>query len=69
MTPVEIRLKEVRQATELTQAQLAEKTGLDQGHISRIEKGTGQISLDVLDRLCKALKCEPGDILVRKRKR
>ena len=39
-----------------------------QADISRIEKGAKAISLDVLDRLCRALKCEPGDILVRKRR-
>ena len=36
---------------------------------SRIESSATMISLEVLDRLCQALKCEPGDILVRKRKR
>ncbi len=41
---------------------------MDQADISRIEKGAKAISLDVLDRLCKALKCEPGDILVRTRR-
>lgn len=65
MTPVEIRLREKREAAGLTQLQLAEKAGLDQGHVSRIEAGRASIGLDVLDRLCRALKCEPGDILVR----
>ena len=69
MTPVEIRLRELRKALGLTQVQLAKKAHMDQGDVSRIEKGTKQISLDMLDRLCKALKCEPGDILVRKRRR
>ena len=68
MTPVEIRLREVRQAAGLTQAQLARKAKLAQGEISRIESHATMISLDVLDRLCRALKCEPGDILVRRRK-
>ena len=68
MTPVEIRLREVRKAAGLTQAQLAKRTGMAQGEISRIESNATMISLDVLDRLCKALKCEPGDILVRKRR-
>lgn len=67
MTPVEIRLRELREAAGLTQSRLAEKAGLDQGHVSRIESGRASIGLDVLDRLCRALKCEPGDILVRKR--
>ena len=69
MTPVEIRLREVRQAVGMTQAELAASAGMDQGDVSRIETGkTAGISLDVLNRLCHALKCEPGDILVRRRK-
>ena len=68
MTPVEIRLREVRKSAGLTQAQLAKKAGMAQGEISRIESSATMISLDVLDRLCRALKCEPGDILVRKGK-
>ena len=68
MTPVEIRLREVRKSAGLTQAQLAKKAGMAQGEISRIESSATMISLDVLDRLCRALKCEPGDLLVRKRR-
>ena len=68
MTPVEIRLREIRKAAGLTQAQLARKAKLAQGEISRIESTATMISLDVLDRLCRALRCEPGDILVRKRR-
>jgi len=66
---VEIRLRDARKAAGLTQAELAAKTGIDQGDLSRIENGkTGGMSLDVLDRLCKSLKCQPGDMLVRKHK-
>ncbi len=68
MTPVEIRLREVRKSAGFTQAQLAKKAGMAQGEISRIESSATMISLEVLDRLCRALKCEPGDILVRRRK-
>ena len=67
MTPVKIRLLEQRKAAGLSQEQLAEMVGMAQADISRIETGkTSAISLDVLDRLCRALKCQPGDILVRK---
>ena len=67
---MEIRLRDARKAVGLTQAELAAKTGIDQGDRSRIENGkTAGMTLDVLDRLCRALRCEPGDILVRKRKR
>ncbi len=69
MTPVKIRLLEQRKAAGLSQEQLAEMVGMAQADISRIETGkTSAISLDVLDRLCRALKCEPGDMLVRKGK-
>lgn len=60
-----MRLREVRKARGLTQVQLAQRTGLDQATISRIERGRGGIDYDVLDRLCGALECEPGEILVR----
>ena len=68
MTPIEIRLREARQAAGFTQVELAKRARMDQADISRIEKGAKAISMDVLDRLCRALKCEPGDILVRKGK-
>ncbi len=68
MTPVVIRLREVRKAAGLTQGELAVKARLAQSEISRIETNATMISLDVLDRLCRALKCQPGDILVRKGK-
>ena len=69
MPQVKIRLVDQRKAAGLSQEQLAEMVGMAQAGISRIETGkTSTISLDVLDRLCRALKCEPGDILVRKRR-
>ncbi len=68
MTPVKIRLREIRIGAGLTQVELAKRARMDQADISRIEKGAKAISLDVLDRLCKALRCEPGDILVRTRR-
>ncbi len=69
MTPVEIRLRDARKDAGFTQVELAKRARMDQADISRIEKGAKAISLDVLDRLCRALKCEPGDILVRTRRR
>ena len=67
MTPVKIRLREIRIGAGLTQVELAKRARMDQADISRIEKGAKAISLDVLNRLCHALNCQPGDILVRKR--
>ena len=36
--------------------------------VDGIETNATIISLDVLERICRALKCEPGDILVREGK-
>ena len=75
MTRIELRLLELRQAKGMTQLELAERADIDQGAISRIESGQARsLSLDVLARLCDALSCMPGDLLVsvgksRKRKR
>ena len=64
MTPLRLRLRDVRKDRGLTQVQLAALTGLNQGDISRIESGQRQnVSLATLDRLCAALGC-PVDELV-----
>lgn len=65
MSPIEVRLRELRTRRGLTQVQLAERTGLDQATISRIERGRSGMDFEVLDRLCAALECEPGEILSR----
>ncbi|UCG85046.1 MAG: helix-turn-helix transcriptional regulator [Gemmatimonadota bacterium] len=53
----------------LTQVQLAEKSGIHQSVISRIEAGTSAVSLDILERLCSALRCEPGELIIQTKKR
>ena len=50
----------------LTQAELAERTGMDQPALSRMERGlTAGMDYGVLDRLCVALGCKPGKLLER----
>ena len=39
----------------LTQKELAEKTGINQSNISKLEKGSGNITLKTLDRIIKSL--------------
>ena len=66
MTPIVLRLRELRKAKGLTQVELASRTGIDQSAISRIENGdTSAMYFSVIDRLCSALDCEPGDLLKR----
>lgn len=48
---------------DMTQKQLAEVTGIRPPTISQIALGTiKHIPVDVLDKICTALNCQPGDI-------
>lgn len=56
MTPVRLRVRELRVAKGWTQEQLAERSGVNQGTISKIEnEKTGGIEFDNLERLAVAL--------------
>lgn len=67
MTPIQVRLKELRKAKGWTQGTLADKANVRQATISEIESGKKQrIDLKILDRLCGALGVTPGDLLKRK---
>jgi transcriptional regulator with XRE-family HTH domain len=56
MTPITLRLRELREAQKLTQTQLAERSGVNQGTISKIEGGqTGGIDFETLEKLADAL--------------
>jgi putative transcriptional regulator len=69
MSPLQLRLRELREARGLTQAQLADAAGVRRATISDLENGaTRQDTLDLIDRLCAALKVEPGELIVREKK-
>jgi putative transcriptional regulator len=45
---------------------LSQETGIRWGTIAAIAKGTiRRIDLDSLDAICDALRCQPGDLLVK----
>lgn len=49
---------------DMNQRQLAEKTGIRASTISAMCTGTAKhIPVDVLDKICDALHCQPGDLL------
>jgi len=69
---IRIKLREAMDAYErrcgerLTYGRLAELTGLARATIESIGARTGyNATLEVVDRLCEALGCSPGDILER----
>jgi transcriptional regulator with XRE-family HTH domain len=62
MAPGEM-LATLRQLQELTQSELAEKTGMTQANISSMESGRQQIGRDRALALAKALKVHPAVIM------
>ncbi len=62
---IKIQLKEVRQSKGFSQNQLAEAIGHTLHSIKRMEHGRFKsIPVETLDKLCKALDCSVGDILI-----
>lgn len=50
----------------MTQKRLAEITGIRPPTISKIFLGTiSRVPVDVLDKICQVLDCQPGDLMVR----
>ncbi len=59
-----LKLDELLTERNLTAYALAKKTGLHQSVISKIRRNESQaLRLDVLDKLCAALECQPGNLL------
>jgi transcriptional regulator with XRE-family HTH domain len=59
------RLRELRRAAKLTQAQLAELTGVAQPTISQIENGSRSMDVAWMRTFARALECAPADLLER----
>lgn len=51
--------------SEMTQDQLAERSGLSQGLISQLENNSTDYSGETLAALAFALNCEPADLIIR----
>ncbi len=61
--PVGMGLKEIRKAAGLTQEELAEKAGVSQAAVSRIEKMAESVTLRQLKQVAEALGVSPSDLL------
>lgn len=61
---IKIRLRDIRLASGLTQVQLAERCGMPQSTISRIESGTTSgVDFETLDKVAAALEVHPSDLI------
>ena len=57
------RIRELRRQSHLTQAQLAEKTGVSTSYIGHIERGSRVLSMETFVQLCIALNTDPNTLL------
>jgi putative transcriptional regulator len=63
---VKVLLKQIREKRGLSQNKLAQIMTMSLQNIQRIEYGDAKsIPLETLDRLCEALDCQPGDLLIK----
>lgn len=61
---IKFELKVMLAKREMTQRDLAERTGIRPPTISALSLGTiKHIPVDVLDKICDALECQPADIM------
>ncbi|MEM9264497.1 MAG: helix-turn-helix transcriptional regulator [Cyanobacteria bacterium P01_F01_bin.13] len=63
--PVRILLDKVRDERGVSQDQLARMIGQSRTNIQSIERGRAKsITFATLDKICRALECQPGELLV-----
>jgi transcriptional regulator with XRE-family HTH domain len=69
VTPVRIRLREIRESKQLSQAALAELSGIRKATISDIENAkTNGVDFDTLERLANALGVDAALLIEHTRK-
>ena len=62
--PIKFRLKFSLAERGMTQKQIADMTGIRPPTISAICRGTvKECPIGAIDKICKALNCQPGDIM------
>lgn len=59
-----IRLREVRLRKVLTQEELAQRSGVAEATISRIETGQQEARISTIRKLAAALGVEPGELII-----
>lgn len=61
---IKFKLKLLLAIKEMTQRELSEATGIRPPTISAIcTNSVKHIPVDVLDKICEVLKCQPGDLI------
>lgn len=64
MMAIEWRLREIQFERNISNKQLAKAIGVGQVYVSRLRNNAPErLDIDLLGKLCKALNCQPGDLL------
>ena len=64
---IEIQLEQLLNARGMTAYALAKQAGLHQSVIGKFRHNQAKaVRLDVLEKICNVLECEPGELLIRK---
>lgn len=58
-----VRLKELRKDSKLTQEQLAKYLDVDQSMITKLENGTRTLSVSLIDKICSLFGCSDDYLL------
>ena len=67
MTPISLRIRELRKAKGWSQAELAQRADVTQATVSRIEGGkVASLDLEVFEKLAKALDVHPAVLIDQK---
>lgn len=59
-------IKELRQRNNMTQEEFSEKIGISIQGLSNIERNRYQPTAETIDKICKAFKISPAELLVTK---
>ncbi len=69
MTPIVLRVRELREAKGWSQHRLSQKAGIRRATLSAIENNqTTGVDFETLEKLAEALGCDPGYLIVKKRR-
>ncbi|TJY56199.1 helix-turn-helix transcriptional regulator [Sinimarinibacterium sp. CAU 1509] len=58
-----VNVRRLRQEKRLTQEELCARAGMGQSYLSQLESGAKSVSIDVLDKLARALGVTPDQLL------
>lgn len=60
---INIRLKQLRKESRITQEQMAEYLGVDQSLITKLENGTRSLNITLIDKICNLFGCSEAYLM------